>query len=196
MGLLLAKQPVILRDIVTRNKPPELLEASPKGTVPVLVFDDGRVIEQSLDVMHWALSRNDPSNLLRLVQPETSKQIQDLIAMNDREFIPNLEQYRASMRYRNDDQEQRRKLCETFIKPLEERLSSHAYFFGDTPSQADYALMPFISQFARVDKKWFVTPQYKNIERWLRAHYESSLYTKVMKQYPQWIETGEEFLFE
>ncbi|MBW3696042.1 glutathione S-transferase [Vibrio sp. T187] len=196
MGLILAKQPVLLRDIVTRNKPQELLDASPKGTVPVLVLSNGQVIEQSLDIMRWALQLNDPANLLRSEQPELAGSIQQLIALNDQKFIPNLEQYRASMRYHNDDQVQRREACESFIRPLEEKLRNHTYLFGDTPSQADFALMPFISQFARVDKKWFVQSSYVNLGKWLKAHYESPLYTKVMKQYPQWIETKEEFLFE
>ncbi|MGF1701153.1 glutathione S-transferase [Photobacterium makurazakiensis] len=196
MGLLLAKQPVMLRDIVTRNKPYELLAASPKGTVPVIVLNNSQVIDQSLDIMLWALNLNDPQNLLRNNLPNIADDILMLVRKNDSQFIPLLEQYRASARYHNDDLEQRRQDCEVLIAPLEARLSNHSYLFGDSPSLADYALMPFISQFARVEKKWFVQSEYKNIAKWLKSHYESTLYTKVMKQYPQWIESQEEFLFE
>jgi len=200
MGLLLAKQPVMLRDIVTKNKPPELLLASPKGTVPVLVFNEQTpeqaVIDQSLDIMKWALSQNDPLDLLRQSSPDISTQILGLIDDNDRAFIPKLEQYRASMRYHNDDLALRRQACEVHLTPLEAKLKLHPYFFGETPSLADYALMPFISQFARVDKKWFVRSGYVQLDKWLRSHYESPLYTKVMKQFPQWVDTKQEFLFE
>ncbi|MGB1319340.1 MAG: glutathione S-transferase [Vibrio gallaecicus] len=196
MGLLLAEQSVMLRDIVTRNKPKELLEASPKGTVPVIVLDNGEVIEQSLDIMLWALSNNDPHNLLRLDEPLIASEIIELVSHSDTHFIPLLEQYRASARYHNDDLEQRRNLCEELITDLEKRLKKHAYLFGETPCLADYALMPFVSQFSRVEKKWFVQSQYSGVGRWLKTHYESALYTRIMKQYPQWVESQQEFLFK
>lgn len=203
MGLILAQQPVMLRDIVTRNKPPELIQANPKGTVPVVVLnhsefaaDDQNVIAESLDIMLWALRQNDPDDLLRSNQAELADEILALVRQNDAQFIPMLEQYRASYRYHNDDLEERRLECLTFVAPLEVRLAEHKFLFGDNSCLADYALMPFISQFARVEKKWFVQSEYVNIAQWLKAHYESALYTKIMRQYPQWIESGEEFLFD
>lgn len=203
MGLILANQPVMLRDIVTRNKPPELIEANPKGTVPIIVLDhsastetDPTVIAESLDIMLWALKQNDPHDVLRDSQVDLAKEILALIKLNDTQFIPMLEQYRASYRYHNDDLKDRRLQCLTLVAPLEARLAKHKFLFGDNPSLADYALMPFISQFARVEKKWFVQSEYVNIAQWLKAHYESALYTKIMRQYPQWIESGEEFLFD
>jgi len=196
MSLLLAEQPVMLRDIVTRNKPPELLAASPKGTVPVIVLSNGQVIDQSLDIMLWALNLKDPQDLLRSNQASVAADILTLIQKNDSLFIPMLEQYRASARYHNDDVEQRRQQCERLIFPLEQGLSECDFLFGDTPSLADYALMPFISQFARVEKRWFAQSRYVNVAKWLRSHYESTIYTKAMKPYPQWIESKEEFLFE
>lgn len=196
MGLLLAEQPVMLRDIVTRNKPIELLEASPKGTVPVVVLVDGQVIEQSLDIMLWALSSNDPHNLLRLDVSSIAGEIIELVSYSDTHFIPLLEQYRASARYHNDDLELRRNHCEELITGLEDRLEKHTYLFGETPCLADYALMPFVSQFSRVEKKWFVQSQYSGVACWLKNHYESALYTRIMKQYPQWVESRQEFLFK
>lgn len=195
MGIALSKQQVLLREIVTKDKPSELLASSPKGTVPVLVLSDGNVIEQSLEVMMWALHRNDPQDLLRLSNPSLSKQIHQLIQQNDNEFIGHLEKYRASVRYRNDDIEQRRNLCEAFISELEAKLARHDYLFGDSPSLADFAVMPFVSQFVRVEKKWFVQSEYQNVGRWLRSHLESKLYTQVMKQYPLWNDTKQDCLF-
>ncbi|MEZ9653265.1 glutathione S-transferase [Vibrio splendidus] len=195
MGIALSKQKVLLREIVTKDKPSELLASSPKGTVPVLVLPNGQIIEQSLDVMNWALQQNDPQDLLRSSNLLLSKQVHQLIKTNDEEFIGHLEKYRASVRYRNDDSEQRRHNCEEFISELESKLTLNPYLFGDTPSLADFAVMPFVSQFVRVEKKWFVQSEYQSVGRWLRAHLESKLYTQVMKQYPLWNETKQDCLF-
>ena len=195
MGIVLSKQQVLLREIVTKDKPSELLASSPKGTVPVLVLPDGQIIEQSLDVMNWALQQNDPQDLLRSSNPTLNQQVHQLIKVNDDEFIGHLEKYRASVRYRNIDKEQRRQDCEGFISKLEALLTDQAYFFGETPSLADFAVMPFVSQFVRVEKKWFVQSEYQNVGRWLRTHLDSKLYTQVMKQYPLWNETKQDCLF-
>ncbi|WP_373951301.1 glutathione S-transferase [Vibrio pomeroyi] len=195
MGIALSEQKVLLREIVTKDKPSELLASSPKGTVPVLVLPQGKIIEQSIEVMIWALEQNDPQNLMRSSEPELNQEILELIARNDNEFIGHLEKYRASVRYRNVDTEQRRKACEGFISELESKLAQHEYLFGDTPSVADFAVMPFVSQFVRVEKKWFVQSEYQNVGRWLRAHLDSKLYTQVMKQYPLWNETKQDCIF-
>ena len=195
MGIALSKQQVLLREIITKDKPSELLASSAKGTVPVLVLPDGQIIEQSLDVMNWALQQNDPQDLLRSNNPTLNQQVHQLITVNDDEFIGHLEKYRASVRYRNIDKEQRRQDCEGFISKLEALLTDQAYFFGETPSLADFAVMPFVSQFVRVEKKWFVQSEYQNVGRWLRTHLDSKLYTQVMKQYPLWNETKQDCLF-
>ncbi len=195
MGIALSKQKVLLREIVTKDKPSELLASSPKGTVPVLVLPNGQIIEQSIEVMNWALKHNDPQDLLRSSNPTLSEQIQQLIRINDDDFIGHLEKYRASVRYRNIDVELRRHACEVFISQLEARLTNQPYLFGETPSLADFAVMPFVSQFVRVEKKWFVKSEYQNVGRWLRAHLDSKLYTQVMKQYPLWNETKQDCLF-
>ncbi|MEZ8353916.1 glutathione S-transferase [Vibrio splendidus] len=195
MGIALSQQKVLLREIVTKDKPSELLASSPKGTVPVLVLPDGQIIEQSLDVMNWALQQNDPQDLLRSSNPTLSQQVHQLIKINDEGFIGHLEKYRASVRYRNIDVELRRQACEAFINQLETLLAEQPYFFGETPSLADFAVMPFVSQFVRVEKKWFVQSEYQNVGRWLRAHLESKLYTQVMKQYPLWNETKQDCVF-
>ncbi|WP_373959530.1 glutathione S-transferase [Vibrio gigantis] len=195
MGIALSEQKVLLREIVTKDKPSELLASSPKGTVPVLVLPNGQIIEQSIEVMNWALKHNDPQDLLRSSNPTLSEQIQQLIRINDDDFIGHLEKYRASVRYRNIDVELRRHACEVFISQLEARLTNQPYLFGETPSLADFAVMPFVSQFVRVEKKWFVKSEYQNVGRWLRAHLDSKLYTQVMKQYPLWNETKQDCLF-
>lgn len=194
MGILLAKQPVMLRAIVLKNKPPEMLEASPKGEVPTLVFDDGKVIDQSLDVMVWALEQSDPNKLFYPDDPSAKGQILELITTFEADFVPTMKQYKCAARYHDEAEEKVRQQCEHHLSQLEQRLTEHAYLFGATPSLVDYALLPFIRQFARVDKKWFVKAPYPKLRSWLNAHLQCPLFSKTMKNHPLWLDCGEAFL--
>lgn len=196
IGLLQAKQPVILRDIVMKNIPKEMLDASPKGEVPVLVFEDSSVIDESLDIMIWALNQSDPSNLLYNQLPNTYQSILDLINRNDNEFVDALKKYKAASRYHDSEEINCRQQCEPFIVYLEQRLAKHDYIFGDTASLADYAVLPFIRQFSRVDRKWYLQAPYPNLRRWLERHYQNPMFSKAMKKYPQWLDKKESILFE
>ena len=196
IGLLQAKQPVILRDIVMKNIPKEMLDASPKGEVPVLVFEDSSVIDESLDIMIWALNQSDPNNLLFNQQPNTYQGMLDLINRNDNEFVDALKKYKAASRYHDSEEINCRQQCEPFIVYLEQRLAKHDYIFGDTASLADYAILPFIRQFSRVDRKWYLQAPYPNLRRWLERHYQNPMFSKAMKKYPQWLDKKESILFE
>lgn len=196
LGLLAAGQPVLIRDIVTKNKPPELFTASPKGTVPVLVVDDMTVIDESIDIILWALSKSDEQDLLRSNECALRQEIMELVRLNDDQFIPDLEQYRAASRYHDEKAEVARDQCLKFIDQIEQRLIHAPFLFGERISVADIALFPLISQFSRVDRKWFVAAHYKGIERWLTQLYNSTLYAKAMQQYPQWVTSGEQFLLD
>jgi len=195
IGLLLAKQTVLLRDIVMTNIPSEMFTASPKGEVPVLVFDDTRVIDESLEIMIWALNQNDPNNLLYRQQPHAFQNMLDLIHQNDNEFVEALKKYKAASRYHDDAQNFFRQQCEPFIAYLEKRLTEHDYLFGNTISLADYAILPFIRQFSRVDRKWYLQAPYPKLQRWLEKHYQNPIFSKAMKKYPQWLENKESILF-
>ena len=195
IGLLQAKQPVMLRDIVMKNIPKEMLIASPKGEVPVLVFEDSSVIDESLDIMIWALKQSDPNNLLFNHQPNTFQNMLDLINRNDTEFVDALKKYKAASRYHDNAEISYRQDCEPFIADLEQCLTKHDYFFGATPSLADYAILPFIRQFSRVDRKWYLQAPYPNLQRWLERHYQNPLFSKAMKKYPQWLDTKKSILF-
>ena len=196
MGLMLAQQPVMLRAVVTKNKPPEMLAVSPKGTVPVLLLPDNTVIDESLDIMFWALSQYDPHHLLYVDVPSAAEEIKNLIDRNDNEFITRLENYKYSKRHHDFAQLHYRDQCEHFTAHLEQRLSQHDFLVGDRPSIADYAILPFIRQFARVDRQWYLKSPYPNLRRWLDAQLQQPVFTKVMAKYPQWITSGEEFLIE
>jgi len=195
LGLLVAKQTVNLRAIVLKHKPLEMLQASPKGEVPVLVLSDSSVIDESLEIMQWALTQSDPDNLLYSDQANTHTAMFDLIHTNDTEFKIWLEKYKYAKRYHETSKSYYRQQCELFVLQLEQRLKVHAYFMGDTPSLADYAILPFIRQFSRVERSWYLQAPYPYLQSWLTAHLQSRLFSKAMTKYPLWLETHESFLF-
>jgi len=198
LGILLAKEPMMLRAMVMQDKPAEMLAASPKGTVPVLVLGaehQNQVIDESLDIMLWALERNDPNHLLYAQNPNALAEMLAVIHENDAVFKPNLEQYKRAKRFHGDDEEACRLLCEPFIQGLEYRLTQHEFFMGDTPSLLDYALLPFMRQFSKVNRQLYLHGPYTHLQRWLNQHLQSRLYAKAMFKYPLWLESGEEFIF-
>lgn len=196
LGLLFADQTVLLRNVKLKNKPHEMLAVSPKGTVPVLYFPHtDTVIDQSLAIMDWALSSNDPHNLLRVNEPDVSNEMRRLIQQHDDVFIPLLEQYRAAARYHDDKETSARQACESFLAILEAKLEHSTFLMGDTPSLADYALLPFMRQFSKVDRKWFLQASYPKFQQWLIAHYNNPVYAKAMRPYPEWLVTRENVIF-
>ena len=195
MGLLLAQQPVMLRAIVMKNKPADMLAASPKGTVPVLVLTDESVIDESLDIMLWALRKNDPSNLLYSENPSAFPAMLTLINSNDNKFTSALSKYKHAVRYHETSEVYYRRQCEIFIIELEQRLAAHDYLMGMTPSLADYAILPFIRQFARVDRQWYLQAPYPHLRLWLNAHLQSQPFSQAMTNYPLWLDNHEECLF-
>ena len=195
MGIWLAGQCVMLRAVVTKNKPLEMLAASPKGTVPVLVLNDGSVIDESLDIMLWALQKSDPRNLLYAHDSKALPAMLALITLNDEQFKPQLEKYKFAKRKHEMSEFYYRRQCEVFISQCELTLSRKTYFMGETPSLADYALLPFIRQFARVDRRWYLQSPYPHLRRWLNSHLQTPVFTKVMAKFPLWLETHEAFLY-
>jgi len=191
LALLLAQQKVQLRAISLKDKPTEMLLASPKGTVPVLVTAN-EVIEESLDIMLWALKRHDPENLLYAHDKDKLTEMLELIKESDTEFKPTLEKYKRAKRYHGNDLETCRLACEPFIQSLEKRLTQHAFLIGATPSLIDIALLPFIRQFSRVNKAEFSHDRYANLRHWLRHHLQSRLFAKAMFKYPLWLDYHEQ----
>tara|TARA_B110001454_G_scaffold54003_1_gene52916 strand:- start:1808 stop:2482 length:675 start_codon:yes stop_codon:yes gene_type:complete len=202
MGLLMARQQVMLRAITMKNKPEEMLKISPKGTVPVLLLPDKTVIDESWDIMVWALQQNDPEDLLHKDNPEDLAEMLELVRRNDKEFKPQLEIYKKSKRFRTGTETEEREKCEVFIAELEQRLSSSgAYtqgngnFIGDKPGLIDYALIPFVRQFSRVNKAWFKQAPYPLLRSWIEQHMQTRLYAKAMEKYPLWLDEYKECIF-
>lgn len=202
-GLLLAKQQVLLRDVVLTEKPDEMLVTSARGTVPVLAFgqaleapfDYQKVIDESLDIMLWALQQNDPQQLLHPDEPQALPAMLELINTNDDVFIDRLKKYKSAARYKDETQDQCRQECQPFIAQLEQRLTAQPFFFGQTLSLADYALLPFVRQFAKVDRKWFNQAPYPNLRQWLDNHLQSPLYTRALAKYPRWLDNRAQIVF-
>jgi len=176
---------VELREVVLSSKPAEMMAASPKGTVPVLILPDGSVIDESMDIIHWALSINDPKNW-RPDDSELLNQTNNLISMNDDSFKDKLDHYKYANRYPELSAEEHRSQAENFLQQLENLLERNDYLINKQISMADIAIFPFIRQFAFVDKKWFDQSQYKNLQSWLEKILGMELFTEVMKKYPQW----------
>jgi glutathione S-transferase len=181
-----------LREVVLRDKPGEMLDASPKGTVPVIVQTDGTVIDESLDVMAWALQQNDAGDWLT-PQLGTRAEMDALIAECDGPFKRALDRYKYPNRYAHEDvvREEQRGLGLAFLEKLDTQLDARANLFGDRVSYADIAIFPFIRQFANTDRAWFDALDLPRLQAWLETHLESALFQVVMPKFAQW-QTGDE----
>lgn len=153
-----------------------MLTISPKGTVPVLQLPDGTVLEESLDIMHWALKQNDPDNWL------ATDGYQSLLAINDGSFKKALDRYKYADRHPEQPASSYRAQGEEFLKELEQRLQQHRYLISDYITLADAAIAPFVRQFAHVDRDWFFATPYTALQHWLNNWLESVLFTTVMEK--------------
>ena len=185
MAIYISGQKCVLREVLLRDKPPSMLEYSPKGTVPVLILQDGNVIDESLDVIDWALNLNDPDDWQR---SKDTKKTKELIKINDGEFKYHLDRYKYSKRYDNEDPEFHRKKCLKFIESLNNELNNSKYIFDNNISYVDIVLLPFIRQFRIADMEWFDSLPYDNIKDWLSKFLDSFLLNIIMKKYDLWKE--------
>jgi len=175
---------VNLREIILRDKPTALLDISPKGTVPVLLQPDQTVLDESLDIMRWALAVHDPDQWLR--QDDTVLVETKLIETNDNDFKVHLDQYKYADRHPEQSTEYYRQQGEKFLQSLEQQLRQTQFLLADTIGLADIAIFPFIRQFAFVDKTWFDQSPYPQLQHWLDYFLRSPLFINVMKKYSVW----------
>jgi glutathione S-transferase len=179
MALRYSGVAVDIVEVSLKAKPAEMLALSSKGTVPVLSVD-GRVIDESLAIMHWALAQNDPQDWLLKDDPAGQAQLTALIEANDQVFKVHLNRYKYAERYPEQPMEVYRAQGEVFLRQLDELLQGRDYLLAEHPSLADVALMPFIRQFAHVDREWFAQTPYVRLQDWLQRFLESGLFTGVM----------------
>ncbi|AZC37266.1 glutathione S-transferase [Pseudomonas chlororaphis] len=171
--------PLEIVEVSLKAKPAEMLALSPKGTVPVLSVD-GRVIDESLDIMRWALAQHDPQDWLLKDDGPAQQRIEALIEENDQVFKLHLNRYKYAERYPEQPMEYYRGQGELFLRQLDELLSQRDYLLAEHPSLADMALAPFVRQFAHVDREWFAQTPYRHLQRWLQRFLESELFVAVM----------------
>ncbi|MES0870621.1 glutathione S-transferase [Pseudovibrio sp. SCP19] len=195
LGLVASQTTVALREIVLRDKPAHMLEISPKGTVPVLLLNDGTVIEESLDIMLWALQQNDPQSWL---SPETGslEEMLQLIEEMDGDFKRNLDRYKYSTRYEDTDPDEHYTLAIKELSKLSERLEKSAYLFGNRPALADQALFPFVRQFANADKERFEKEAPQSVKKWLLERIDQPDFKTVFgKKWKPWSPEDDLVLF-
>lgn len=177
---------VELREIALRKKPGEMLLHSPKGTVPVLVLPNGTVIEESLEIMHWALEIHDPQNWLCKTEPALYSQAAQLIYENDHVFKQQLDHYKYSIHHTEYSLEHYRTQGEIFLQRLESHLQGQRFLLADQITLADIAIAPFVRQFSRVDTSWFDNAPYFELRRWLESIVNSAIFTSVMTKRQPW----------
>ncbi len=182
--------PVELREVMLKNKPETMLRASPKATVPVLI-DHDRVIDESLDIIFWALQQHDPDHWL---EPQQQDQALSLIRQNDNIFKIHLDHYKYFDRFPEHDQLYYRQKGEIFLQALEQRLQQQPFLLGEA-GLADIAIFPFIRQFAFVDMPWFETSPYPALRNWLNHWLDSDHFSSIMQKYPAWDENSAPVIF-
>ena len=181
---------VALREVVLRDKPADMLTASPKGTVPVLVTDD-RVIDESFDIMNWALDGADPEGL----RADLTDTAHTLIARNDGPFKTALDRTKYAVRYPDIDPAESRADAAQFIVHLNDLLGDKAWLYGDRPSLADLAILPFVRQFAHTDLDWWAAQPFATAQRWLSAFKASDRFASVMTKFSPWKPGDDVILF-
>ena len=185
------RQQVALREVALKSKPEVMTAISAKGAIPVLQLSDGSVLDESLDIMVWALEKSDPDGWLHTDLPE----MLNLIDENDSEFKTWLDKYKYAENFPQQTVGYYREQAEEFLFKLENRLLASPYLFGEKISLADIAIFPFIRQFAAVDQTYFEKSPYPRLQRWLAYFNNSALFHSVMEKYPIWLESGEEIIF-
>lgn len=179
MAIAVSGVKVELREVVLRDKPTELIEASAKATVPVLVLPNGAVIDESMDIMRWALYQNDPENWLAADEL-------NLLQQNDGPFKSALDRYKYPHRYGLKDDASYRDVGLAFLLQLEGKLEKQSFLTGEMRSLTDIAIFPFIRQFAATDQAWFDALPLPALHGWLGQLLTSDLFVRTMLRYPRW----------
>lgn len=179
MALVYSKIKIDQQEVDLKNKPREMLDASAKGTVPVLIVDEGLVIDESLDIMLWALNQSDPDGWLN---PELKNETGQLIQINDANFKLVLDNYKYPQKSKEKDPLYYRDKAEMYLEQLDSLLKNKHYLLSDHVSFVDIAIFPFIRQFCMVDKVWFAQSKYQHLQVWLDSFLNSDLFLTVMRK--------------
>jgi len=181
LALTIAKMPVIIREIDLKNKATEFLEISPKATVPVLLLPSGKIIDESLDIVDYAIPE-DTHREQRLA----------LLAQLHKETIPALMRYKYHERYEDVDIAYEQSVICQFFEVLNTLLSESTYLFEDTIGKEDIVILPFVRQIYKIDAQWFDALKYLHVKKWLHAFLDSELHSHIMRKFPVWAPGQEE----
>ena len=212
LALAYSGQPFVWREVVLKDKPAELLRISSKATVPVLQLPNGRVIDESRDIMLWALRQQDRQQWLgtrldaALEDGQSERNDRDskggsfeaisaLIDRNDNGFKTNLDRYKYADRYPKYPASYYRAAAEKFVQQLEQCLAKNGHLMGDRQTLADAAIFPFIRQFAGVDPAWFGQAPYPHVRNWLQQWLQTELFLSVMPKHARWNEGDAALVF-
>lgn len=185
MALAVSGAELDLVEVSLKNKPERMLQLSPKGTVPVVELDDGTVIDESLDIMLWALNNHDPRGWLG-ADDATRTEMLSLIQENDGDFKHHLDRTKYAVRFEGADPEVHRQAVKGFLDGLSERLNHHSHLMGPNPLLADWAILPFVRQFANIDRDRFDQTTHPKLGQWLDHGLSSELFQSVMKKGSRW----------
>lgn len=186
LTLLSAGLQVKLREVDLQNKPAAMLQASPKGTVPVLVMPSGQVIDHSLDIMHWILQKQDPAGWWFELSVRRQKMACELIKQSDNEFFDLLKRYRDAKDYLELSLQAHRALASDFPRQLEERLTHADFLMGDSACIADVAIAPFVNRFADIDRDWFAQQDWPRLRAWLQRCLLAPDFAPAMYHWAPW----------
>jgi glutathione S-transferase len=189
MAVLSAGLEVELREIKLKDKPQAFLSASPSATVPNLQAGD-LSLDESLDIMLWALGQSDPHGLLNM--PNIGK---TLIAQNDGPFKAALDHTKYAVSYPDLDPQSERAKASDFIQSLDTRLAAQAFLTGERPTLADLAIFPFVRQFAHIDRAWFDAQPWPHMVLWLDGFLRSADFQKAMTKVTVWENGTRPYLF-
>ena len=181
LALAISEQNYTLHEVDLKNRPAELFAVSAAGTVPVLVLDDGSVLHQSLDIMRWTLGNHDPHGWLPTGAKQTAE-TQVLLAQCDGELKFHLDRYKYSTRYVGASMEEHRGLAAGILWQWNQKLTEDAFLCGPKPGLADYALGPFVRQFANAERAWFDSQPWAALRQWLDAFTASALFARIMQK--------------
>ena len=192
LALAASGQVCELREVVLAHKPDALLQSSPKGTVPILIASDGKVSDQSLDIMLWALRRNDPDHWLSAGNPaphgeHTMTAMLAQVARCDGDFKFHLDRYKYPNRQAEPNAALHRAAAAQFADELNTRLGSQRYLGGAGFGLADAAIAPFVRQFAHTDPAWFAAQSWHPLQVWLQEFETSAAFARTMEKYPAWV---------
>jgi glutathione S-transferase len=190
LALAVSETCCIHREVALSNKPPQLIAASAKATVPVLVLQNGEVLDESLQIMQWVLEQRDPQGWLEADGAAT----QALIEANDGPFKHHLDRYKYANRYGVDPVEHRAAALEVLSR-YDDALSARANLCSDRMSLADAALLPFVKQYAQVDRAWFDAQPLRNLRQWLERHLSSPLFDRISLRVKPWSQGDPAILF-